>query len=77
MGSWKRSTVGTPGNRATSSLVEEEKPVKGNIEVVLLGEEGRPEEQGRGAGGGGCHRNQDRRAFKKVDVASPLDAATW
>lgn len=53
MGSWKRSTVGTPGNRATSSLVEEEKPVKGNIEVVLLGEEGRPEEQGRGAGGGG------------------------
>lgn len=52
MGSWKRSTVGTPGNRATSSLVEEEKPVKGNIEVVLLGEEGRPEEQGRGAGGG-------------------------
>ena len=73
MGSLKRSTLGTPGNRATSSLVEEEKPV--NIAVGLLEEEGRPEEEGRGLGG--CHRNQDRRAFKKVDVASPLDAATW
>lgn len=45
--------------------------MKGNLKVVLLEEEGRPEELGGGS------QDQDRRAFKKVDVASPLDAATW
>lgn len=55
-------------------LVKEKEPVKGNLKVMLLEEEGRPEELGRHVCG---HRNQNRRVFKKVDVTSPLDAAIW